>query len=309
MSMGTTGPLRRRWKGIRRTLFARLGATAAAAAAAAAIAPGCSLGEGTGSVTGTLNIPMCWSGAFNLQPTFFAAVPYNSGNVEPDATDLAAGEVSALEIRIQNGTDYESFSDGVMILVDNVHQVRGDPPYRSELGKPLAVALPPGVVPPGTPIPPVANPATVSLTLYLNASCATENVSLYALDEVSLNADGTCDPTQAGPLILACDAGLDAASDAANPDAGASDAGMGGEAGTGKPQTASSSITFQHLFDDNPYESNAAQRFTQATFDVYLGDPRTGCPGGLGPPPPCRGHIQGSFSFYFQRGQPAQPFQ
>jgi hypothetical protein len=282
-------------------LFLRLLGCALVGAVAVLVSPGCSLGEGQGSISGTLNVPMCWSGPFNLNPTFFAAVPYNSGG--PDA-DIAAGEVSELEIRIQNGTDYETFSDGILILVDDVHAVRGDAPFPSELDKPLTLSLPPAVVAPGVPIPAVSNPATVSLTLYLNASCQTEQIALYALDAVSLNADGSCDPSEAGPLTLQC--GTDTGLADAGADSGATDA---GDAGTKMPPIASSSITFQHLFDGNPYESNAAQRLTQATFDAYLGDPRTGCPGGLGPPPPCRGHIQGSFSFYFQRGQPAQPFQ
>jgi hypothetical protein len=270
-----------------RRFLVRFAGFAAVAVIAIAVSPGCSLGEGQGAITGTLNVPMCWSGPFNLNPTFFAAVPYNSAGDTDAACDVGAGEVSELEIRIQNGTDYETFSDGILILVDNIHAVRGDPPYTtSELNKPLTLSLPPAVVAPGVPVPAVANPATVSLTLYLNASCQTEQVALYALDAVSLNAEGNCDPTDAGPLVDQCDGG-------AGP----------------MPMTASSTITFQHLFDGDPYESNAAQRFTQASFDAYLADPRAGCPGGLGPPPPCRGHIQGSFSFYFQRGQPAQPFQ
>ena len=40
----------------------------------------------------------------------------------------------------------------------------------------------------------------------------------------------------------------------------------------------------------------------------YLADPRQISPGGLGPPPPCWGHLKGNFHFYFQRGRPAQPF-
>jgi hypothetical protein len=73
--------------------------------------------------------------------------------------------------------------------------------------------------------------------------------------------------------------------------------------------TASSWIEFDDLFDGNPYEANAAERLTQATFEAYLGNPGDGCPGGGGPPPPCRGHLKGEFRFYFERGQPAQPFQ
>jgi hypothetical protein len=291
-------PSLRRW-------FVRGSAIVVAAAGFEVLAPGCSLGEGTGYVKGTLNVPLCWSGSFNLNPTFFAAVPYNSGSIDsgsPDGATTTGDEVSSLEIRIQNGGDYETFSDGVLILVDNVHAVRGDPPYPSDLGKKLELSLPPAVVAPGVPIPPVSNPATVSLSLYLEKSCQTEQIALYALEKVTLNADGSCNPTEAGPLTLDCgvDNGL---VDAGLPDGGRADA-----AGAALP-TASSWIDFTSLFDGNPYETDAAKRLSVATFDAYLGDPRDGCPGGLGPPPPCRGHITGQFSFYFERGQPAQPFQ
>jgi hypothetical protein len=256
-----------------------------------ATTPGCSFGEGTGSVTGTLNIPLCWSGSFSLNPNFFAAAPY----------------MSSLDISIQNGTADEFFSDGVLILVDNIHAVRGDPPYPSEYGKRLTLSLPPSVVAPGDPIEPNANPASVQLTLYLNKSCETENIALYALGQVSLNADGSCDQLEAGPLTIQCpgaNMGLASASDAGAPDAG------GPDATTPTPPTASSWIEFEDLFDGNPYEANAAERLTKATFEAFLGDPREGCPGGVGPPPPCRGHLKGEFSFYFQRGgQAGQPFQ
>jgi hypothetical protein len=166
--------------------------------------PGCSLGEGSGYVTGTLNVPLCWSGPFNLNPTFFGAVPY----------------MNSLDIRIQNGADISTFSDGVFILVDNVHAVRGDAPYSSEIGKELTLSLPPAVVAPGDPIVPNPNPASVHLTLYLNRSCQTEEIALYALDKVSLNADGSCDPTEAGPLTLQCDGDNMGLVDAGSPDAG-----------------------------------------------------------------------------------------
>ena len=74
------------------------------------------------------------------------------------------------------------------------------------------------------------------------------------------------------------------------------------------PQVGTSTITFTHLFNANPDEVNAAERLTEASFDVYLADPRDICPGGLGPAPRCRGHLSGSFRFYFQRGRPGQPF-
>ena len=81
----------------------------------------------------------------------------------------------------------------------------------------------------------------------------------------------------------------------------------GGDGGAGTP-IGTSTIVFNNLFDGNENESDAAKRLTDATFDFYLADPREICSGGLGPPPPCRGHLSGNFRFYFQRGRPAQPF-
>jgi hypothetical protein len=69
-----------------------------------------------------------------------------------------------------------------------------------------------------------------------------------------------------------------------------------------------STITFTSLFDGNEDAVSAAERLNQGTLSVYLADPREVCPGGVGPPPPCRGYLTGSFSFDFQQGRPAQPF-
>jgi len=276
------------------------------------VAPGCSVGDGSGSVAGTLDVPDCWSGNFNLSPDFFAADPYDN----------------SLTIRIQNGSDYASFSDGLSILVDNIHEIRGDAPYSPSLmGRALDVGLPTGVVIAGAPVIPQPDPPLVHITVYLQKSCPTQNVALYALESVSVEADGDCTPTATGPYILQCNAttasGLTALADAGplSGDAGtrsvdassvdASGASIGGEGGTILPPNAPvrhSTITFQSLFDGNEDESSAAQRLTQATFAIYLADPRDACPGGLGPPPPCRGFLTGQFQFYFERGRPGQPF-
>ena len=247
-------------------------------ALAAVIAPACSLGAGTGTVKGSLNVPDCWSGPFDMHPDFFAAAPTS-------ATD-------SLQIRIQHGGDYETFSDGVMILVDDAGELRGDPAgdgslRPSLLGTTLVVALPVGVTPPGVPVTPRASQAIVHAALYLNATCRTLNDALYAVDAVTTNADGSCTVPDGGSPMIACGAG------AALP-----------------PGTAvgTSTIVFNALFDGNPDEPNTANLLTDATFHFYLADPRESCPGGLGPPPPCRGELTGNFHFYFERGRPAQPF-
>src|SRR5579884_4167541 len=129
---------------------------------AVVLAPACSLGEGTGSVTGVLDVPLCWSGCFDLKPDFFAAVPSTS---------------DALQLRIQSGGDYETFSDGLAILIDDAGEIRGDPradgtPRPSLLGQTLYVTLPPEVTPPGVPVKPVASPAVVHVALYPDGTCS-----------------------------------------------------------------------------------------------------------------------------------------
>lgn len=262
----------------RRPLSRRSGlrwlAPAMASLSIATLAPACSQGEGSGSVLGTLDVTDCWTGPFNLNPDFFAAVPYRNG----------------LQIRIQSGSDYEGFSDGVSLLIYDSTKIRPDENSRfaGQYGAPLTVDLPPEVTPPGTPVVANADPANVSMTLYLQRSCRTQNVTLHVVKEVSLS-DGTCD----APATKGADprTGCDAATE--------SPAG----AGDGK-----SVASFTHIYSGNVEETNASDRLIEGCFDVYLADPREAAPGGLGPPPPCRGHLRGNFSFFFDRGRPAQPF-
>jgi hypothetical protein len=244
--------------------------------------PACSLGEGQGVITGTLNIPNCWSGKFDLHPDFFAGVPYRD----------------SLTLRIQSGGDFQTFSDGFSILVDDVHAIRGDNGRPGRLGQTLSISLAPEVTPPGVPVKAIADPASVHLALYLQKSCRTQNVAVYALDAVTLNPDGTCDALTEGDAPPVCGAAAAASTDAGAPPI---DGGASGRLGK-------STITFQHLFDNIPEEADAGERLNEGSFDVYLADPREVCPGGLGPPPRCRGHITGSFKFYFERGRPGQPF-
>jgi hypothetical protein len=288
----------------------RLTGIVLAIALATWVAPGCSVGEGQGSVSGLLDVPDCWSGEFDLKPTFFAAVPSASATL---GTSEATSGSDALQLRIQNGGDFESFSDGLAILVDDAGEVRGDPladgtKRPSLLNTNLAVAMAAGVVPAGVLITPMARASIVHATLYLEKTCRTQNVALYATDQVTLNPDGTCGRSDGGDPPLSCDT----PAEVLNPDGGASTARTtaGADAGVANPaaSTVSSWINFKNLFDGNPDEADAPKRLTTATFHFYLANPREICPGGLGPPPRCRGELQGNFSFYFERGQPAQPF-
>jgi hypothetical protein len=238
----------------------------------AATTASCSGSGGHGRVTGVLNAPDCWSGKFDLEPDFFAGAPYRS----------------SLTLRIQRGSDNETFSDGISILIDDTSIIRPSDGVVGEYGQSLAVDIPAGVTPPGVPLAANATPAPVHFVLSLQKSCQTENVALYAVAQVTLPTDDTCTITE----------DIDGA-DTASGCAKAAPAG----AGTGK-----STISFESLFDGDPTESNAAARLNSGCFDVYLADPRDVDPGGKGPPPKCLGHLRGNFDFYFERGRPQQPF-
>lgn len=245
---------------------ARVLSSAAVAIVIAAASPACSQGEGEGAVIGVLNVPTCWEGAFDLSPDFFAAVPYRNG----------------IQMRIQNGSDFQNFSDGLSILVYDVPQIR---PTRYR--QPLAVDLPPEVTPPGVPVQIDPDPALVGITLYLGRSCRTQNVTLHAVEEVAIAPDGSCE-TRA---LMGADPTAGCAPDVENP------AGVG---------SGRSLIAFTSIANGVLTEETAAERLNAGCFDIYLADPREAQPGG--PPPPCRGHIKGTFSFFFERGRPAQPF-
>lgn len=75
----------------------------------------------------------------------------------------------------------------------------------------------------------------------------------------------------------------------------------------GTVYSISGSITFASLFSGNPNESNADNRLTDASFDAVFADPRDLLPSGQSNPAH-QSQVQGHFRFYFQRGQPAQPF-
>jgi hypothetical protein len=207
---------------------------------------GCSLGKGEGRVhSDKLVAKDCWSDAYDLEPDFFAAVPFRE----------------TLQIRVQRGNDLQAVSDGLDVLVDDVTTVRN-----SYLGKPLSVRLPVGVAPPGTPVgkspaPPADEPALVHMSLSLERSCHNQNIVLQAI---------------------------------------------------------SGTITFAHMFSGDPDEKNAAEKLTETEdvgglggFDVMLVDPRDiPAPGDTVEqiPEENQTHLNGSFSFYFERGQPGQPF-
>ena len=100
----------------------------------------CSVGHGSGTVSGTISIGGCRrEAAYELRPSSF----------------FAQAVENLLKIRIQRGSDMEVRSDGLAVLVEDATTVK-----RSYLGVPLSVG------PETTP--------TIDVSLYLNESCPAE---------------------------------------------------------------------------------------------------------------------------------------
>ena len=121
---------------------------------------GCTLGEGEGEVrSDSLLVPECWTGPFDLQPDFFATVPYRDTQ----------------QIRVQRGRDLHEVSDGVAIQVKDVTTIR-----EQQIGQSLEVGLAPEL---WEDINPSAIPGPapqVHLALYLQFTCHSQNSVLYA---------------------------------------------------------------------------------------------------------------------------------
>lgn len=241
---------------------------------------GCSLGQGDGAVrSDQLFAHDCWGkqidathaqgAGYEMQPDFFAAVPYRE----------------TLQMRVQRGTDFTEVSDGLSVLVDDVCVVRkalgkpcllgswydAPPTPTNDLadggassggdagaGVTFKVSVPAGVHPPGSPATPppdqLADPPIVHMALYLERSCHNQNIVLYGI---------------------------------------------------------SGTITFNSLFDGDPNETSAEQKLTDVQrFDVEFADLRDVPLGAYvtDVPPGLRSRVTGNFRFYFERGQPGQPF-
>jgi hypothetical protein len=70
----------------------------------------------------------------------------------------------------------------------------------------------------------------------------------------------------------------------------------------------SGTINFTSLFSGDLNEESADARLTEATFTAQFADPRELTPNDP-PNPELVSTVTGNFRFFFQRGQPAQPFQ
>ncbi len=277
--------MRKRQRG--RRWPARVGALALIGAGAAFSGlGGCSLGQGEGDVQSELLFARdCWCSTYNLRPDFFSAVPYRN----------------TLQIRVQHGTDLQEVSDGLAVLVDDVAQVRG--PLRN---KRLKVGLPIGVELPG------------------EGSVDPDTVGTGAPEPLPIG----CGPDEPPPLEACPLEELDALN------ASTEEGEAGGESSEGEPvggtplvhmalylqqschnqnivlYAVKGTIMFRTLFSADPNEAVATEKYTDAIFDVQMGDLQE-VPAGAPAdevPEDRQTRLRGCFRFYFERGQPGQPF-
>jgi hypothetical protein len=76
----------------------------------------------------------------------------------------------------------------------------------------------------------------------------------------------------------------------------------------GAVYSMSGNIHFESLFSGDPNEADADDRLTEASFTAQFADPRQ-LGGDAAENAAVTSTVSGDFNFFFQRGQPAQPFQ
>lgn len=239
---------------------------------------GCSLGQGEGSVhSDELYAKDCWCSTYDLRPDFFAAVPYRD----------------TLQIRVQRGTDLQEVSDGLAVLVDDVASIRG-----SLLNKKLSVGLPLGVEPPG------AVPLSVDGGV----------VDAGASDPDQGGLQTGCGPDEGSPGTGACKLEPLASSEPVTEGPPLVHMGLYLQQSCHNQNTVlyavSGTIMFHALFSGDPNEKDATRKLTEAIFDVQMGDLQevpAGAPASAVPEDKLT-RLRGCFRFYFERGQPGQPF-
>ncbi len=136
------------------------------------------VGSGEGQVHSDQLIAQdCWHGAYDLNPDFFAAVPYRN----------------TLLIRVQRGSDLAEVSDGVEVLVNDVTGIR-----QTQLETPITIGLAPRLLNKIAPGVAQGAPPLVNLALYLQYSCHNQNDALYAMSgTITFHSLFSGDPNEA----------------------------------------------------------------------------------------------------------------
>jgi hypothetical protein len=245
----------------------------------APLAMGCSLGQGSGEVTSEqLFAHDCWGkpidathakgAGYDMLPTFFAGVPYRE----------------TFQIRVQRGTEFAEVSDGLSVLVDDVCVVR------KALGKPCLLGSW------------YESPPATSGAADAGASTGGDDAGPSATFKVAVPAGvhppgspATPPPDQlADPPIVHMALYLEKSCHNQN-------IVLYGISGT---------ATFTSMFSGDPNETSAEEKLTVSKFDVEFADLRDVPLGAYvtDVPPGLRSRVTGDFRFYFERGQPGQPF-
>jgi hypothetical protein len=290
------------------------------AMAASAAATGCSVGQGTGDVYSQgLFARGCWGTAppagstqavgacYDMQPDFFAADPtaYNT-----------------LQIRVQRGSDLTEVSDGLIVNIDDIATIRAAISAASADGGTSSAA---------------GDAGDAGVT----GDAGTDgDAGDWGLSDGGVLPSASCNGSMSDQAVQ----GFPSACDTIAPPTGAATFRVDLPAGIHPPgsptvpppdivadpplvhmslylerschnqnitlDSLDGWIAFSALFDGDPDETSADQKLTDATFYVELGDPHDAPFGAYAGdvPPGLRSRFCGSFRFYFERGQPAQPF-
>jgi hypothetical protein len=242
-----------------------------------ALALGCSVGQGTGEVkSSALFAHNCWGTPPTMAtPTVAAGAPFD---LQPDFFAADPYYMMALQIRVQRGTDLEEVSDGLEVSVDDINRIRA------------------AITSPGT-----ADGGTFTDGGAGTGGGGTGGGSAGGVQwRVALPAgvhgvgSSTVPPADAAASIVHMSLYLNHSCHNEN----VALYGLDGY------------ITFNALFDGDPTETSADQKLTDASFDVQFGDPQDAPPGQYAGNVPAglQSRVTGKFRFYFEQGQPAQPF-
>jgi hypothetical protein len=237
---------------------------------------GCSLGQGTGDVkSDALFARECWGKL--IDDTHAEGAPYD---LKPDFF-AAVPFRSTLQIRVQRGTDISEISDGLAVLIDDIDRIRASIKADADGGAGEGGVDDGGAIDGGADA--GASSGKTKWRVSIPAGVVPPGSS--PVPPPDLVAD---------PPIVHMSLYLQRSCHNQNIILYAVD-------GT---------ITFDALFSGDPNETRADEKLTDATFDAEFADLHDAPFGAYAGDVPAglRSHVTGSFRFYFERGQPGQPF-
>ncbi len=245
----------------------------------AAAVMGCSLGRGEGEVhSDDLYAKEC------VLPSPDNCVGPDGIDVGCDAYDLRPDFFAAvpyrqtIQMRIQRGTDINELSDGLSVLVNDVDKIR------APLQKKQQAAMAAGAT------------EEEALKLYVEVPVA---IPIGVVPPGATPAPrAPCDETTQICDVLPVAASLYLQKSCHNQNT--------------VLYAVSGWVRFRSLFSGDPNEKSATEKYTDADFDLMIGDPHDAPLGepldAEAIPAEFRSHLTGYFRYYFERGKPGQPF-